>query len=73
MTIIETRGVEHRIEFRVDHVNNEPKITHTTAPSSIDVGTKITIKWPRQMVTARWQSDATSSSSRNPTSGSIRI
>ena len=46
VTIIETRGVEHRIEFRVDHINNEPKITHTTAPSPIKVGTKITIKWP---------------------------
>jgi DNA topoisomerase VI subunit B len=45
ITIIETRGVEHRIEFRVDHVTNEPKITHTTKPSSINVGTKITIKW----------------------------
>ena len=46
VTIIKTRGVEHRIEFRVDHVTNEPKITHTTKPSSIDVGTKVTIKWP---------------------------
>ena len=40
VTIIETRGVKHRIEFRVDHINNEPKITHTTAPSPIKVGTK---------------------------------
>ena len=39
VTIIETRGVEHRIEFRVDHVNNQPKITHTTAPSPVNVGT----------------------------------
>jgi hypothetical protein len=46
ITIIKTRGVEHRIEFRVDHVTNEPKIRHTTKPSSIDVGTKVTIKWP---------------------------
>jgi DNA topoisomerase VI subunit B len=46
VTIIETRGTTHRIEFRVDHVNNEPKITHTTVPSSISVGTKITILWP---------------------------
>ena len=38
MTIIETRGVTHRIEFRVDHVNNQPKIIHTTAPSPIEVG-----------------------------------
>jgi Histidine kinase-, DNA gyrase B-, and HSP90-like ATPase len=46
VTIIRTRGVEHRIEFRVDHVTNEPKITHDTKPSSIDVGTSVTIKWP---------------------------
>jgi hypothetical protein len=46
VTIIETRGLEHRIEFRVDHVNNEPRITHTTAPSPLKTGTRITIKWP---------------------------
>jgi DNA topoisomerase VI subunit B len=47
VTTIETRGVEHRIEFRVDHVNNQPKITHTTTPTTINVvGTKITVKWP---------------------------
>jgi DNA topoisomerase VI subunit B len=46
VTIIETRGLKHRIEFRVDHINNQPKITHTTTPSAIEVGTTITIKWP---------------------------
>ena len=46
MTIIEARGVEHRIEFRVDHVNNQPRIVHTTAPSPVEVGTKLTIHWP---------------------------
>ena len=46
VTIIETRGVEHRIEFRVDHVNNQPKIIHTTSPSPIKIGTRITINWP---------------------------
>jgi DNA topoisomerase VI subunit B len=46
VTIIETCGVKHRIEFRVDHVKNEPKITHTILSSSINVGTKITVKWP---------------------------
>jgi hypothetical protein len=46
VTIIETRGVEHRIEFRVDHVNNEPKIAHTTSPSPVKAGTRVTIKWP---------------------------
>lgn len=46
LTIIEARGVEHRIEFRVDHVSNQPKIVHTTAPSPIEVGTRFTIRWP---------------------------
>ena len=46
ITIIESRGVKHRIEFRVDHVTNEPKIAHTVERSSINVGTKVTIKWP---------------------------
>jgi hypothetical protein len=46
VTLIETRGVEHRIEFRVDHVNNEPKIAHTTSPSPIKSGTRVTIRWP---------------------------
>jgi hypothetical protein len=46
VTIIESRGITHRIEFRVDHVNNQPKITHTTTPCSRKVGTKITIEWP---------------------------
>ena len=46
VTIIETRGIAHRIEFRVDHVNNQPKIIHTTAESPVTVGTKLTIKWP---------------------------
>jgi DNA topoisomerase VI subunit B len=48
--LFETRGIAHRIQFRVDHVNNEPKITHTTSPSTVTVGTRITIKWPPVMV-----------------------
>ena len=76
LTIIESRGVKHRIEFRVDHINNEPKITHTVTPSSINVGTKITVLFParRPMGSRCWNGTATDlSSSRNPTSGSIRI
>jgi DNA topoisomerase VI subunit B len=49
VTIIETRGLKHRIEFRVDHINNQPKITHTTTRSAIEVGTTITIKWPTRL------------------------
>jgi hypothetical protein len=46
VTIIESRGITHRIEFRVDHVNNQPRIAHTTTPCTRNVGTKITIEWP---------------------------
>jgi hypothetical protein len=46
VTIIETHGIEHRIEFRVDHVNNEPRIAHTTSPSPVRTGSRITIRWP---------------------------
>ena len=46
VTIIETSGIEHRIEFRVDHVNNEPRIAHTTSPSPVKIGSRITISWP---------------------------
>jgi DNA topoisomerase VI subunit B len=46
VTIIETRGVAHRIEFQVDHVNQQPRIVHTTAPSAVEVGTRITVHWP---------------------------
>jgi DNA topoisomerase VI subunit B len=46
VTIIETRGMRHQIEFRVDHINNHPKVIHTTADSSVTVGTRMTIKWP---------------------------
>jgi hypothetical protein len=45
-TVIETRGLKHRIQFRVDHVNNEPRITHTTAASPLTEGTRITVTWP---------------------------
>jgi DNA topoisomerase VI subunit B len=48
VTIIETRGVEHRIEFRVDHINNQPKIVHTKAASPVTAGTKLTIQWPEK-------------------------
>ena len=46
VTTIETSGVAHRIEFRADHIDNQPKIIHTTAPSPIGTGTRFTIHWP---------------------------
>jgi DNA topoisomerase VI subunit B len=54
VTIIETCGVKHRIEFRVDHVTNQPKITHTTAPSPIETGTRIAVKWPLELELLAW-------------------
>jgi hypothetical protein len=48
VTIIETRGTSHKIEFLVDHVTNEPRIVHTPTRSPIAVGTRITIRWPQQ-------------------------
>jgi DNA topoisomerase VI subunit B len=46
ITTIETRGIKHQIEFRVDHINNQPKIIHTAAESPVIIGTKLTINWP---------------------------
>ena len=46
-TLIETRGITHKIEFRVNHVTNEPRLTYTTGASSVMNGTRVTIRWPR--------------------------
>jgi DNA topoisomerase VI subunit B len=58
VTIIESRGVKHRIQFGVDHINNQPKIKHTRKLSKIKAGTKITIAWPptREIAQTRFQS-----------------
>jgi DNA topoisomerase VI subunit B len=49
VTIIESRGVRHRIEFRVDHVLNQPTIVHDVAPSPVVVGTKVIVQWPAEI------------------------
>ena len=46
MTVIESLGVKHRIEFRVDHIDHQPKIVRRASASPVMVGTKITVKWP---------------------------
>jgi DNA topoisomerase VI subunit B len=46
VTVIETRGQLHRIEFKVDHINNQPKLTHTVMPCARKRGTSITVHWP---------------------------
>ena len=71
MTIIETRGVAHRIEFRVDHINNQPKIIHTTAPSPVELGTRIHDPLAARRTCSKTRGPVHSGSSR-PTSGSIR-
>ncbi len=45
-TIIEANGLAHHITFAVDHIRQEPKIEHTTKPSSVVQGTKITVDLP---------------------------
>jgi DNA topoisomerase VI subunit B len=63
VTIIESRGVKHRIEFRVDHISNQPKIIHATSPSPVTVGTRIAVEWPAK-VTVQWNDLLLSSGDR---------
>jgi hypothetical protein len=45
-TVIEAHGIAHSIEFAVDHIRQEPRITHSTAPSPVRRGTRITVELP---------------------------
>jgi hypothetical protein len=45
-TIVEARGIAHRIVFSIDRIRREPKITHTRQASPVKTGTKITVRWP---------------------------
>ncbi len=45
-TIIEANGLAHHISFAVDHIKQEPKIEHTTKPSFVVRGTRITVNLP---------------------------
>jgi DNA topoisomerase VI subunit B len=45
-TIIESHGLAHHITFDVDHIKQEPKITHATKPSTVNRGTRITVDLP---------------------------
>jgi DNA topoisomerase VI subunit B len=46
-TLIESRGVSHRIVFRADAVRQEPRIEHHTEPAPVvRNGTTITVQWP---------------------------
>jgi DNA topoisomerase VI subunit B len=46
VTIIEARGIAHRIRFSVDHILQEPKINRLTKSSPVTKGTKITVTLP---------------------------
>jgi DNA topoisomerase VI subunit B len=45
-TVIEARGIGHRIVFTVDHVRQEPRIELGREPSDVKTGTRITVQWP---------------------------
>ncbi len=45
-TVIEAHGVAHHIAFSVDHIKQEPRIEHTTRPSKIVRGTRVTVDLP---------------------------
>ncbi len=45
-TLLESRGVAHRITFKVDHLRQEPKIGCVSEPSNVKNGTRITVRWP---------------------------
>jgi DNA topoisomerase VI subunit B len=45
-TVVEARGVAHRITFAVDHIRQEPNIAHVQGASDVKIGTRITVPWP---------------------------
>jgi hypothetical protein len=45
-TVIEARGITHRIRFAVDPIRQEPRITCDRATSSVRNGTRVTVRWP---------------------------
>lgn len=47
-TVIEARGLRHRIRFTVDGIRQEPRIDHTEEPSNVTIGTAIMIRWPEK-------------------------
>jgi DNA topoisomerase VI subunit B len=45
-TVIESRGVAHRIAFTVNPVRQTPRVDHERSPSSVKTGTRVTVRWP---------------------------
>ena len=44
--IIESRSVAYTINFIVDRIRQEPRIELTQEPSSVKIGTRVTVEWP---------------------------
>jgi hypothetical protein len=42
-TVIESRGVAHKIVFTVDPLRQTPRVEHTKSPSAVKIGSRITI------------------------------
>jgi DNA topoisomerase VI subunit B len=55
-TFVEAHGIAHRIRFAVDHISQEPKIGHTTGPSDVLYGTRITVTLPGLLSKDDWWS-----------------
>ena len=45
-TLIESRGVLHRITFTIDPIHREPRIEHQQGTCGVKIGTKFTVIWP---------------------------
>jgi len=45
-TVIESRGLSHCINFRLDHVRQEPKIDYSDGNSDVRTGTRVTTPLP---------------------------
>jgi hypothetical protein len=46
VTVIEARGLAHRIRFTADPIRQIPVVTCNRSPSSEKRGTRITVRWP---------------------------
>jgi DNA topoisomerase VI subunit B len=45
-TIIESRGVAHRITFSIDPIRQEPRIVRICEDSLVKIGARIAVSWP---------------------------
>ena len=45
-TVIEARGIEHRLKFSIDQLRQKPRVDHRQATSLVKNGTQIAVNWP---------------------------